>query len=139
MKKRSVYSSYFTTIKMIFSLFPNDTHHQGAFVLSVGGVFGKHALDTISFPGSRGSFRSTRMASKPLASREPLRCQFLSLQSMVPLSIYHRCQPPKNNFRDNSVSLGGEMPRGGWKKVEITCKKICKCAESALFLCLVSN
>ncbi len=61
----------------------------------MGSMHGKHALDTISFPGSRGSFRSeTRMAaSEPLrrleASREPLRCQSLSLQSMLvsPMNI----------------------------------------------------
>ena len=29
--------------------------------------------------------------------------------------------------------------RGGWKDVEITCEKSYKCAESVLFLCLVSS
>ncbi len=44
------------TIKIIFSSLPNDTRHQG---VSAGGVFEKHALDTISkFPGFSREFQS---------------------------------------------------------------------------------
>ncbi len=69
MKKRSVYlATSRSTIKMIFLRFQMILTIRGhLFKTSVGGVFGKHALDTISFPGSRESFRSkTRMASEPL-------------------------------------------------------------------------
>ena len=37
------------------------------------------------------------------------------------------------------VLCGLPGPRGGWKEVEITCKNSYKCAESPLFLCLVSS
>ncbi len=49
----------------------------------------KHALDTIGFPGSRGSFRSeTRMASKPLRR---LQCRSITWTAPLPIpfsSIY---------------------------------------------------
>ncbi len=74
---------------MIFSSFPNDTHHQAGFKCWRGLCMGSMPLDTISFPGSRGSFRSeTRMASKPLRR---LQCRSITWTAPLPIpfsSIY---------------------------------------------------
>ncbi len=55
MKSTLCTSSYFTTIEIIFSLFPIDTYYQGA-CDSVMGVARMYALDTISIPGFCGSY-----------------------------------------------------------------------------------
>ena len=62
-------------------------------MLSVGGVFEKHALDTISFPGFHGSFRGEKWSYYVdfivKASRESIPLPIpLSLQSMVILCAH---------------------------------------------------
>ncbi len=83
MKKRqcTCTSSYFTTIK-IFSMIL--TIGGTFFFFSVGGVFEKHALDTITFQEAKhGWFQGLYVDFNVEASCKHFRCQSLSLQSMV--------------------------------------------------------